>query len=111
MILGALPLLDGDAEAVPIIYEESFSVLGSSFSKHGTVTLVVYWNDTQETTKHQVLKTDDYFRDTIIVPFRKCVSNITTSQTNMEDFIWYSDQLQEIYVNKFHLSPNDVWKY
>lgn len=109
MILGPLPLLDGDAEADPIIHEESFSVLGSSFSKCGMATLVVYWNDTQETTKHQVLKTDDYFRDTIIVPFRKCLSNIAASQ--MEDFIWYSDHLQEIYVNKFHLSPNDVWKY
>jgi hypothetical protein len=111
MILGTLPLLDGDAEADTIIEEESFSVLESSYSVHGTAVLVVYWNETEETTKHQVLKTDDYFRDTIIAPFRKCISNITASQTNIEDFIWYSDHLQEIYVNKFHLSPNDVWKY
>lgn len=111
MIHGPLPLLDGDAEAVPIIQETSFSVLDSSYCEFGTAILVVYWNDTNETTKECVLKTDDYFRDVIVAPFRKCISNITASQSNLEDFIWYSDHLQEIYVNKFHLSPNDVWKY
>lgn len=108
MILGPLPLLDGDAEAYPIIQETSFSVLDSSYCKFGTAILVVYWNDTNETTKECVLKTDDYFRDVIIAPFRKCISNITAYP---DDFIWYSDHLQETYVNKFHLSPNDVWKY
>lgn len=109
MILGPLPLLDGDAESAPIIQETSFSVLDASYCKFGTANLVVYWTETNETTKDCVLKTDDYFRDIIIAPFRKCISNI--SQSNPEDFIWYSDHLQEIYVNKFHLSPNDVWKY
>lgn len=111
-----LPLLESDMAAGIIISyvndedEAVFDVLDSSYDNHNhMVVLVVYWYEDQKTYKTLVHKKNDYFREVIIVPFRECISNIAKS--NEQDRAWYNDHLQEVYVNKFYLSPNDAWKY
>ena len=111
-----LPLQESDMAADVIIYYENdqnkpvFDVLDSSYDNHNqTVVLVVYWYEDQKTYKTLVHKKSDYFREVIIVPFQECISNFATS--NEQERALYNDHLQEVYVNKFHLSPNDVWKY
>ena len=114
--LQELPLLESDMAAEIIISyvndedDAVFDVLDSSYDNNNQmVVLVVYSYKEQKTYKTLVHKKSDYFRDVIIVPFRKLISNVATS--NEQDRAWYNDHLQEVYVNKFYLSPNDAWKY
>jgi Leu/Phe-tRNA-protein transferase len=111
-----LPVLESDMAAEIIISHVDeqnagvFDVLESSYDdRNQMVVLVVYWYEDDNFYKKLVRKDSDYFRDVVVVPFRKCISNIATS--NERDRAWYNQHLQEVYVNKFHLSPNDVWKY
>lgn len=108
-----------DEEALhytPLIPDVSYcgdivNVYGSHCSK-GVGVLLIKWS-CGTVQKCELLTNSEEFNTLVIRPFRACVVELQTVryQGDEEKKVELEDYIQRVFVDKFHLSPNDLWKY
>jgi hypothetical protein len=96
-----------DVHATTLIHRVEFkdtfvNVLSTSYCAQNVAYLVVQF-PCNTRLKYQVFKTDEIFKHLIVKPFQKHLESTQDCKTKK--------YIQEVFVNRFYLSPNDLFKY
>lgn len=91
--------------------EDTVNVYGSHVS-NGVGVLLIKWS-CGTVQKCELLTTSEEFNTLVIRPFRACIANLQMARYEGDDEkkTELEAHIQRVFVGKFCLNTNDVWKY
>jgi len=102
-----IPLTLEDEHSTPVIFRVSFEsawvdIMSTSYYDNHVVYIVIKYQ-CGTIKKYQLYKHDEIFKTLIVKPFQEACSEPRVCK--------HEKYIQEVFVNKFYLSPDDLSKY